>query len=132
MPKLLNPKHNYLNLFLVPLWVGLLALPFTGINRAFRVSASAMLIMLLWRLRRVDAFMAVRSWAAEKLSKAVASFPPITRYASSPLTYVLIVVFVAILPLFLNDYYLDIMTLTGMYILLALGLNIVVGQAGLL
>jgi len=37
-----------------------------------------------------------------------------------------------VLPLFLNDYYRDIMTLTSMYVVLALGLNIVVGQAGLL
>ena len=37
-----------------------------------------------------------------------------------------------VLPLFLNDYFRDVMTLTCMYVVLALGLNIVVGQAGLL
>ncbi|HEY6010337.1 MAG TPA: branched-chain amino acid ABC transporter permease, partial [Nitrospirota bacterium] len=37
-----------------------------------------------------------------------------------------------LLPVLLNDYYCGILTLTGMYIVLALGLNIVVGQAGLL
>jgi branched-chain amino acid transport system permease protein len=41
-------------------------------------------------------------------------------------------VLVLILPAFLNDYSRDIMTLTGLYIVLALGLNIIVGQAGLL
>jgi branched-chain amino acid transport system permease protein len=132
MPKLLIPKQNYLNIFMIPLWVGLLVLPFTGISGAFRIFASAVVAMLLWRMLKADAVVAVRSSVAEKLSKAAAHFPPISRYASSPLTYVLIIVFVAVLPLFLNDYYRDIMTLTGMYIVLALGLNIVVGQAGLL
>ncbi len=132
MANLHTTRHQYRNLFLIPLWVGLLALPFTGISSAFRVSASAVIAMLLWRVLKSDAVMAFRSSAAEKLTNAVARFPPITRYASSPLTYVLIIIFVAILPLFLNDYYRDIMTLTGMYIVLALGLNIVVGQAGLL
>jgi branched-chain amino acid transport system permease protein len=130
-----NPRttrHNYLDLLLIPLWVGLLALPFTGISSALRVSASAFFAMLLWRMLRVDAVLVVRAAVAEKISKAVASFPPITRYASAPLTYVLIVIFLIIFPLFLNDYYRDIMTLTGMYIVLALGLNLVVGQAGLL
>jgi branched-chain amino acid transport system permease protein len=83
-------------------------------------------------MRRVDAVMGVRAWVAEKFSKAIDIIPPTARYASAPLTYVLIVIFAAVLPLFLNDYYRDIMTLTGMYIVLALGLNIVVGQAGLL
>jgi len=124
--------RNYLNTFLIPLWAGLLALPFTGIGSAFRISACAVLGMFIWRMLGTDAVKAVRTLAAEKLSKAVSAFPPITRYTSAPLTNVLIVLFVLILPLFLNDYYRDIMTLTGMYVVLALGLNIVVGQTGLL
>ncbi len=132
MANLHTTRNNYLDIFLIPLWVGLLALPFTGINNAFRVSASAIFAVFLWRLLRVDAVKAICKTAAEKLSKAAAILPPITRYASAPLTYMLVVVFVIILPLFLNDYYRDIMTLTGMYIVLALGLNITVGQAGLL
>jgi len=37
-----------------------------------------------------------------------------------------------VLPLGLNNYYLDVLTLAGLYVVLALGLNIVVGMAGLL
>ncbi|TAK03465.1 MAG: branched-chain amino acid ABC transporter permease [Candidatus Manganitrophaceae bacterium] len=37
-----------------------------------------------------------------------------------------------ILPLFLNNYYIDILSLAGLYALLAAGLNITVGYAGLL
>ncbi len=125
-------RHNYLDILLIPLWVGLLVLPFTGIGSALRLFAAAVIAVLLWRMLKADLVTVARASAAEKLSKAAAAFPPITRYASAPLTYVLIVVFVIILPLFLNDYYRDIMTLTGMYVVLALGLNIVVGQAGLL
>jgi branched-chain amino acid transport system permease protein len=132
MANLRNIRHNHLTLFLIPVWVGMLALPFTGISSALRIAASALITLLIWRLLKVDAVMAVRTSIAKKLTKVLAAFPPRTRYASSPLTYVLMVVFVIMRPLFLNDYYRDIMTLTGMYIVLALGLNIVVGQAGLL
>ena len=45
---------------------------------------------------------------------------------------IVIVLLLLILPVVLNDYFVDVMTLTGMYIVLALGLNLVVGQAGLL
>lgn len=37
-----------------------------------------------------------------------------------------------VLPLFLNNYYIDILSLAGLYALLAVGLNITVGYAGLL
>lgn len=132
MANLRTTAQNFLGIFMIPIWVGLLALPFTGIGSAFRVTASAIVAMLLWRMFRIDAVSAVRISVAEKLSKAVAAFASITRYASFPLTYALIAVLLIVLPLFLNDYYRDIMTLTGMYVVLALGLNIVVGQAGLL
>jgi len=132
MANIRTTGHKHLHLFLVPLWAGLLVLPFTGIGSAFRVMASAVIAVLLWRLFGTGAVSAVRSSIAGTRIKAVAAFAPIARYASFPLTYALIAVLLIILPLFLNDYYRDIMTLTGMYVVLALGLNIVVGQAGLL
>lgn len=124
--------HKYLNLFLLPVWVGLLALPFTGPASAFRVTASAIFALLLWKLYRVDAVSAVRRSAAQEISKTISAFASFSRYASFPLTYALVAVLLIALPIFLNDYYRDIMTLTSMYVILALGLNIVVGQAGLL
>ena len=132
MANLRTTGHKYLNPFLGPLWLGLLALPFTGIGSAFRITVSAFIAMLLWRMLSIDAVSAVRISAADKLSKAVAAIASITRSVSFPLIYALITVLLIVLPLFLNDYYLDIMTLTSMYVVLALGLNIVVGQAGLL
>ncbi len=132
MATLRTTGHKFLDLFVVPLWVGLLALPFTGIGSAIRVTVSAVIAILLWRMFRTDVVSDVRISVAEKISKAIAAFGPITRSVSSPLTYALIAVLLVVLPLFLNEYYQDIMTLTGMYVVLALGLNIVVGQAGLL
>ena len=132
MATLRTTGHKFLDLFVVPLWVGLLALPFTGIGSAIRVTVAAVIAMLLWRMLRTDVVSDVRISVAEKISKAIAAFAPITRSVSSPLTYALIAVLLVVLPLFLNEYYQDIMTLTGMYVVLALGLNIVVGQAGLL
>ena len=132
MANLRTSEHKLLNLSIIPIWVGLLALPFTGMGSAIRVTVSSFIAMLLWRMLRLDAVTAVRQSVAEKISKTVAAFPAITRYSSSPLTYAAVVILLIVLPITLNDYYRDIMTLTGMYIVLALGLNIVVGQAGLL
>lgn len=132
MLKLFNPKQNNLKIFLIPLWVGLLALPFTGIGNALRLAAAAGIAILLWKSRSSEAIKAVHASAAIKLSKVTASISPFTRHIFAPLSSVLVIVFLIVLPVFLNNYSLDIMTLTGMYIVLALGLNLVVGQAGLL
>src|SRR3972149_5191078 len=45
---------------------------------------------------------------------------------------VAILTLLLIIPLTINNYYIDILTITGIYAILALGLNIVVGLAGLL
>jgi branched-chain amino acid transport system permease protein len=127
-----STAHNYVPLFLIPLWVGLLALPFTGLGNAVRLAAAAVIAILVWKSFNSETIMAARAAAAVRLSKVVATISPFTRYAYSPLTYALVIVFLIVLPLVLNDYHCEIMTLTGMYIVLALGLNLVVGQAGLL
>jgi branched-chain amino acid transport system permease protein len=132
MANLFAAGHKFLNLLVLPLWVGLLALPFIGLFSALRVAATTVIAMLLWRILKFDIVSDIRTSVAEKLSKVKEAFDPLARYVSSSLTYALIAVLLIVLPLFLNDYYRDIMTLTGMYIVLALGLNIVVGQAGLL
>lgn len=121
-----------LTVFLVPLWVGLLALPFTGIASAVRIFGAAVAVMVLWRVSRRDAVISLGRPVIEKIAKLTATASSLSRSARSPLAYAIILVLLIFLPFFLNDYYLDIMTLTGMYIVLALGLNLVVGQAGLL
>jgi branched-chain amino acid transport system permease protein len=126
------PFKKNLNVLLLPLWAGLLTLPFTGFGNAVFIFTGALVIMLLTRLSGHEAVTSPRralSIIFDKASSQVASF---TRFADSPYMVPFTLAFLVILPFFLNDYYRDIMTLTCIYIVLALGLNIIVGQAGLL
>lgn len=132
MANLRTTANKYLPILAIPLWVGLLMLPFAGVGSAARVTAAAVAVMLFGRLYRIEAVAAVRSSGIEKITRFLASFSTLARFAKSPFAYALFVACLIALPVFLNDYYRDILTLTGMYIVLALGLNIVVGQAGLL
>lgn len=129
-PRILNNK--FFNIVWIPLWAGLLVLPFTGAGNAVRIFAVAVGLMLLWRLSKHDAFTSLRNAFAGKISKTSAVTRSFTRYAEAPLAVAITLALLIILPVFLNDYYRDIMTLTGIYIVLALGLNLIVGQAGLL
>jgi branched-chain amino acid transport system permease protein len=126
------PLKKYFNILLLPLWAGLLTLPFNGIGNAVLIFIVALVVMLLLRLSRLEvaasSFKAISAFFS-KASSHAASF---TRFANSSFTVVFMLAFLIILPLFLNDYYRDIMTLTCIYVVLALGLNLIVGQTGLL
>lgn len=124
--------NKYLAVLLIPLWIGLLIWPFAGAGGALRTAIIAGIGVALWRLVGFGAVEKFINAGVRKLSPLKATKTVIAEYVYSPAILVVIVIVLAILPLFLNDYYRDIMTLTGMYIALALGLNIVVGQAGLL
>jgi branched-chain amino acid transport system permease protein len=123
---------QYKNVFFISLWAGLLALPFTGVGTAVRIVLTAGLLIILWRLAKHDRIAAVGIVLREALARLQARSAPIFSYARSPVLLVLLVLLLVVLPVFLNDYFRDVLTLTGMYIVLALGLNIIVGQAGLL
>ena len=116
----------------VPLAAGLLALPFTGSRNGLAVFAVVFAAVLLHQVYGTAAIVAARSSAADRLARLRV---PLSRLAPSVRSFAALTIIGAILlvlPLLLNDYYRDILTLTGMYIVLALGLNIIVGQAGLL
>ncbi len=115
-----------------PLGAGLLALPLVGVRNAFGVFAAAFAAALLHRAYGTPAVTAVRSSAAGTISRLRVrlSTPVLSLRSFAGLT--IISTILLILPLLLNDYYRDILTLTGLYIVLALGLNLIVGQAGLL
>lgn len=127
-----TPVKIYLNIFLTPLWAGLLILPFTGIVNAVLIFAVALVVMSLWRLSSLEIVISLRKSLSVIFAKLPKHVSFLTRHADSPLTALFFLAFLIILPFFLNDYYRDIMTLTCIYIVLALGLNIIVGQAGLL
>lgn len=111
-------------------WVGLLAFPFTGFIRAAGLAGIAAASSALWKLLqmpRAGGPMTVEP-AAPPQGPEVPSRPRVRMV----IAYALAIASSAVLPFFLNDYYCDVLTLAGIYAVLALGLNIVVGQAGLL
>jgi branched-chain amino acid transport system permease protein len=119
-------------IFWLPLWAGLLALPLTGAGNAVRIAAAAVLALVLWKCARAEPVANVLTVLFNKSGRILSALSPLASFVQSTAGLVTAVLILIMLPLFLNDYYRDIMTLTCMYIVLALGLNIVVGQAGLL
>jgi branched-chain amino acid transport system permease protein len=115
--------------FIVALWLSLLFLPFKGVNAAalFFIVVSLLLVFLsfLSRYKKtlVVTLQSVRGkrWTAG-FSSAVSY--PVLRYSFLPALF--------ILPFIAGDYFIDVAILAGIYIILALGLNVVVGFAGLL
>ncbi|MBI3397984.1 MAG: branched-chain amino acid ABC transporter permease [Deltaproteobacteria bacterium] len=133
------PQHNKNNfnqsalvkhLFL-PLWFALLVLPFMGVKDAvllsLAVAAGRMIFIgftkLSWTTRIRKALLSVY----QSLTKKITVKGHNILFINSAILALLIA-----LPLFLNNYYRDVLTLTGLYAVLSLGLNISVGLAGLL
>jgi branched-chain amino acid transport system permease protein len=124
--------NKYSSMFAVPLLAGLLLFPLAGTGKALQVAAVFFAAMLVWRFSRSGAVTAASRSLVDRFRISTASQVRWLHVSDSPFFSISIIIFLLILPLFLNDYYRDIMTLTCMYIVLALGLNVVVGQAGLL
>ena len=121
------------------LWFGLLSLPlmmdqqapFLGLRGPLLVAALVVLVGLLrWSAstwgspasRRVSQLIGVGSQVARDTVERV----------DRRLLYALAIVAASLIPLGLNRYVIDVLTQVGIYVTLALGLNIVVGLAGLL
>ncbi len=104
----------------IALWFSLLFLPFKGPLAAFILFLSIIgLINLFSSLKRVRPSM-------EGLKKINIPFH-YKRYSAVVLT-----LFILFFPFIMKDYYVDVAILAGIYIILALGLNVVVGFCGLL
>jgi branched-chain amino acid transport system permease protein len=132
MNKVMSSMSMRSGIFIVPLGAGLLALPFTGARNALTVFATACAAVLLHRIYGTVAVLSIRSSAARRTSRLRGLLSTLAPYLRTTTALAAISAILLILPLMVNDYYRDILTLTGMYIVLALGLNIIVGQAGLL
>ena len=127
-----TPVKKYLNILLLPFWAGLLTLPFTGFGNAVLIFTVALVGRFLWQLSSHKVVKSLRKPFSARLAIVSSHVVSLNRFIDSPLMVAFILAFLIVLPVFLNDYYRDIMTLTCIYIILALGLNIIVGQAGLL
>lgn len=131
MPDILT-QNPYIKAVLGSAWIGLLALPFAGVVRALyiavAVAAGSLVIVAGRALDVAGAFRHVRSAAC----KGQACLETFARGPRRTFALAVLAVFLVVLPFFASRYTLDIATQTGIYIVLALGLNIVVGQTGLL
>lgn len=114
---------------IVALWLSLLFFPFKGLKAALTLFVVFSLILIsskylfgFWKIS-VEWFNALR----EKMGAPglfSGRIPIIVRQ--------ILLLFILVLPFLFGDYFIDVAVLVGIYIILALGLNVVVGFAGLL
>ncbi|MRR09181.1 branched-chain amino acid ABC transporter permease, partial [bacterium] len=106
-----------------PLWIAVLVWPFTKLRGALVVLAAAAAGSAL--------LFAYRSWAPRIALPALPRLAGVSGRTRTGLLAALVLSALA-LPLVLNKYFLDVAVTAGIYVVLALGLNIIVGLAGLL
>jgi branched-chain amino acid transport system permease protein len=128
----MKTQFKYLKWLIWPLWLGLLTLPFMGLRRSLVVLLALTLGTLL---SKAILHFTKRFQFKEQISKPVFKIRsivslPISTHRS--LFIILIFALLLFIPPFINRYPMDIITTAGIYVLLALGLNIVVGFTGLL
>lgn len=123
-------RSPFLKPLLIAAWAALLFLPLKNIPSAAVVFASILsgllLVVVVRKTLRPEARKIGRAAAGlgEKFDPLLRRF----RFLLLPLSLVLFLV----LPAIVKDYYLDVLVMSGIYILLALGLNVIVGFTGLL
>ncbi|VAX29918.1 Branched-chain amino acid transport system permease protein LivM (TC 3.A.1.4.1) [hydrothermal vent metagenome] len=126
-------KTRLKKFLLLPLWFALLAWPLMGAVGAVQLAGTlivgALFVSAILRLSRSEGFKKailapVRLFPSQILEARGDFFKKILMAGGAAI--------VIILPLFLNNYYVDILSLAALYALLAIGLNITVGYTGLL
>jgi len=105
----------------VALWLSLLFLPFRGLK-----DASVLFVVLAAAIPLMKLVSVLMKKTLPHLEKVAGLLPRDKRYLYILLIPVLLVPFVS------EDYVVDVAVLSGIYIILALGLNVVVGYTGLL
>jgi branched-chain amino acid transport system permease protein len=125
-------RNPYAKAVLASIWMGLLTLPFAGVHRSLFIAggvcAGSIVVVSLRTLAAKGAFAAVSRLSIRSVELAE-SFAYGRRMKAA---LVVLVVALAAFPFMSNRYTLDLAVQAGIYIMLALGLNIVVGQTGLL
>ncbi len=101
------------------LYLAFLSMPFIGIKGALWLLAGA--------YSAYTGFLVIK-----KSSEALKTVKPPPVRINTKILYALIFALLVALPLGLKDYYIDVFILAGIYIILALGLNVVIGFSGLL
>ncbi len=113
----------------VALWLSLLFLPFKGFEDAliFLIIFSVLLITL----RLFSDYWPILARSLRTFPERLQLSGPLFQRLSTAALFMSLLIVLA-LPLFVRDYFIDVAILAGIYIILALGLNVVVGFAGLL
>lgn len=101
----------------MPMWLALLLLPFGGLKNAFLLMCALLILAAVWHFGR-----------RLRLPATGIQMPR----AGRGLVYASAFAFSLVVPLVAREYIVDIAILTGIYIILAEGLNVVVGFTGLL
>jgi branched-chain amino acid transport system permease protein len=113
----------------IALWLSVLFLPFRGVHAAVILFAIVSAVLLSWRFF---------SPSGKTLALTIKTFGR-RIYDTGRFSHKQVIVIrysclfaLLVLPFFVRDYFLDVAILAGIYSILALGLNVVVGFAGLL
>ncbi len=121
LPGFLSKRKKNVTPALISLWIAFLLLPFKGPYAALLLFVIltatiplTMQIIAIVRKIRVPALMP-------------RSLPPVAKHF-----YLLLLLVSAAVPFVAKDYIIDVAIISGIYIILALGLNVVIGFAGLL
>lgn len=124
--------NGYVRAVAVSVWMGLLVLPFAGVSTSLytvaAIFAGSAVFAAFRRLAgsgRLDGVAAL-SGRAEEFASGLTTGP--RSYAALGVLVAALVAF----PFVSNRYTLDLAVQAGIYVILALGLNVVVGQTGLL
>src|SRR4030042_1107020 len=114
---------------IIALWLSLLFLPFKGLYAALILFA--VLSIFIVSLKFLSPYKIIFTSGLQTFGKKIHDSFFVTRYPSLITRYALLLL-IFILPFLVRDYFIDVAILAGIYIILALGLNVVVGFAGLL
>lgn len=124
----MTTRSRILKSVLTALWFSVLFLPFKGLVPSLILFAAlSVTILSLVFLREYAQTLAGKGGALIERVRSGITFRP-----SPVATRCLVLIVILAMPLFLRDYLLDVAILSGIYIILALGLNVVVGFTGLL
>ncbi len=121
-------RRSLLRSVMISFWFAILFLPFMGLRASL-----IFFVLLSLVLFSVVLLRGYIKMSTARFRSAVQNICALRRFALgfSAARY-LIIFFLLLFPLFARDYLLDVAVLAGIYVILALGLNIVVGFAGLL
>jgi len=121
-------RRSLLRSVMISFWFAILFLPFMGLRAS--LIFFVLLSLVLFSVVLLKGYIKM---STERFRSAVQNVCALRRFTLgfSAARY-LIIFFLLLFPLFARDYLLDVAVLAGIYVILALGLNIVVGFAGLL